>query len=422
MKTSVFYLSMFLLTVLVLEGLGRVAYRLHFGEGYAVKRLGNGIETLELSPVGPDFLAGQVQHPYLGAIYPARDFEINNPPRRNDKRFTVALFGGSVAFNVRRHLRSALEQHLESRGSDVDLHLALYAVPGYKQPQQLLAMAFAAATGKRMDLIINLDGYNEAVLALRENQDRGVYPFFPRLWDLQVSRDRDLAADREAVERLRERSAAMNEWLAGTGLRHSALAGFVNRVLWEHTEGRIRAITASRAQGHRPRGPEQRGPWLPIRDRDTAVASVVDTWIGSSFMMSMLAEGIGAEYFHFLQPNQYVDGSKDLNREELENAHEKAPDIDIYVDLVYPKMRAGESELSSTGVQFFDLTQIYSSTGETVYIDVCCHVNDRGNKILAEEILKRVLERTQNPILKGRESAPSGVEKSRATYSDLRSQ
>jgi hypothetical protein len=59
----------------------------------------------------------------------------------------------------------------------------------------------------------------------------------------------------------------------------------------------------------------------------------------------------------------------------------------------------GESELSYNGVEFFDLTQIDAATKETVYIDVCCHLNETGNKILTDEIVKRVVERTRNPVL-----------------------
>ena len=38
------------------------------------------------------------------------------------------------------------------------------ALPGQKQPQQLMTLAWVQSLGAEFDIVVNLDGYNEAVL------------------------------------------------------------------------------------------------------------------------------------------------------------------------------------------------------------------------------------------------------------------
>ena len=48
----------------------------------------------------------------------------------------------------------------------------------------------------------------------------------------------------------------------------------------------------------------------------------------------------------------------------------------------YPYLIEKGKTLSSQKVQFFDLTQIFTSHPEPVYGDSCCHFNDHGLEIL----------------------------------------
>ena len=47
-------------------------------------------------------------------------------------------------------------------------------------------------------------------------------------------------------------------------------------------------------------------------------------------------------------------------------------------------------------VSFTDLTKVYKDIGETIYIDQCCHVNKKGNNILAEKIAEVILSSFPN--------------------------
>ena len=47
---------------------------------------------------------------------------------------------------------------------------------GWKQPQQLLALSWILALGGELDVLINVDGFNEVALDGVENAERGVFP------------------------------------------------------------------------------------------------------------------------------------------------------------------------------------------------------------------------------------------------------
>ena len=94
----------------------------------------------------------------------------------------------------------------------------------------------------------------------------------------------------------------------------------------------------------------------------------------------------GFEYFHFLQPNQYVPGSKVLAPEEVRDAYRPASRTAKLVPEAYEDLRAAGQQLVAAGVRLHDLTGVYAEVEEAVYIDACCHVNGMGNVYMAREM------------------------------------
>ena len=56
----------------------------------------------------------------------------------------------------------------------------------------------------------------------------------------------------------------------------------------------------------------------------------------------------------------------------------------------YPQLRKFSRDLQRQGVNYFDLTGIFVDRPETLYIDECCHLNDRGNELLAAAMTQRM--------------------------------
>ena len=50
-------------------------------------------------------------------------------------------------------------------------------------------------------------------------------------------------------------------------------------------------------------------------------------------------------------------------------------------------LQAAAQDMRTEGLPVYDLTGIFRDNTETVYEDACCHLNELGNQIMAEEIL-----------------------------------
>jgi len=119
--------------------------------------------------------------------------------------------------------------------------------------------------------------------------------------------------------------------------------------------------------------------------------ALAKTWAESSFQMNAVAAAKGIRYFHFLQPNQYLQGSKPMGAEERRVAIKEDHSYAISVRTGYPELRNRGRELIQRGVNFVDLANLYASVREPVYADNCCHVNAAGRRIVVEAIAKTII-------------------------------
>ena len=353
-------------------------------------------------------------HPYLGFVartpaglaqsapryrleagnfgFPYNFHEIFNEP--SDNVVIVAVVGGSVAQQIGgqgrpfQYLDTQLEALPRFRGKDVRvLNLAL---GGYKQPQQLFVLTYFLALGAHFDLVINLDGFNDVTLPIRDNLEVGVNPFYPRAWKYRLSGNR--------TEILNARGAVVviddfRKRLARKASKAPWRWSFTASMAWLFVDGRLN-IEANRHQiavmspDFDEIDPERSGPTLSFDTKDEILDALAATWWRCSQDIYGLSTVHGFEYYHFLQPNQYDVGSKPLTVAEERLAFD--PDSD-FVDLVgqgYPRLRQEVASLGDTGVVFVDLSRIFEEVDETVYVDTCCHFNTRG----VTELVARIAE------------------------------
>ncbi|MGH9465191.1 MAG: hypothetical protein ACRD0X_06055, partial [Thermoanaerobaculia bacterium] len=133
-----------------------------------------------------------------------------------------------------------------------------------------------------------------------------------------------------------------------------------------------------------------------------AVEELAAVWRQSSLQMSALARANGARYFHFLQPNQYVAGSKPMAEAERRIALAERSPSQRWVARVYPRLIAGVAELRAADVAAFDLTRIFAAVEEPLYTDNCCHFSDRGYRILGRAMADAIAaEWGEAPIAAG---------------------
>ena len=348
-------------------------------------------------------------HPYLGYVYdPSKaDFPVNaygfpgndkTPYTKDaDNQFIIGILGGSVANVFFNEGVPFLDQELKKASffSDKELVFKNLALLGYKQPQQFFTVNYFLVLGADFDVLINIDGFNEIALPPVENMPKHVFPMFPRSWHWRVESVPDVLETSMIGEifYLKRKQAKWAMAFAETPLHYSITADLI----WKFKNLYFNnAIAKLRVDLQKIEPTESRyvttGPKVEFKNPTEMHRDSVNIWKRSSFQLDRIADANGIEYFHFLQPNQYVPGSKKMTEEEREIAILRGNPMKASVEEGYPMMQKDGRDLVEQGVNFNDLSMIFSDVEEPLYVDNCCHFNRFGNEIMAREIAKVILE------------------------------
>jgi hypothetical protein len=342
-----------------------------------------------------------VLHPYLGYGWVEDDAQLASDltyfqGEESRRAFDVLLVGGSVAASFGITGAPVLSERLAADEffRDRPVRVFSYGRGGYKEPQQLLLVAYLFTLGFQPDAVLAIDGFNECALG-NANLVAHVNPAQPSVahW-AHLAADKSL--DREALDLLAEMRGPQREasaWIERARRYHltqsallgtlvSARIGALRREYVAAATGYVKHLTAAPS-------PAVTGPPFPD-DPDTARELLVHTWFESSRSLDALCRGRGIPYLHVLQPTLHDTGSKPLTAEETKNGACLASWSDG-VHFGYPRLRALGAELRTAGVAFLDASQVFHDVTESLYYDPC-HVSPRGNELLANAIAPALLE------------------------------
>ena len=370
---------------------------------------------------------GEAVHPYFGFTHhPGTPFDIpealragttiparlktNNfgfaspvdyPVRRSSERqFLVGIFGGSVAVWFCQIGAARLIERLRSHSyfAGRDILLLCFGHEGYKQPQQALVLGYFLSLGQPLDLVVNIDGFNEVALGAL-NQERGLDSSMPSAQHLealinvvnQATLTPDKLSSLAAIFENRRRLIGLRE-----RIRTNRFAS-VNFVLDRYyTVVRNRYVQELGRFNRLPSNPldntfVQVAPPLDSRDRSQALAGIASTWANASALMhDMLVRRNGA-YVHVLQPNQYYGGRTFSVAEAKVAVNDRSP-YRSSVKEGYPLLIEAGKTLRARSISFFDATGAFDRHSAAVYIDDCCHYTKVGNEILADFVAASILD------------------------------
>lgn len=349
----------------------------------------------------------EVLHPYLGFVhdptrtpgyseygFPDPDFYIYS---KDPSRVIIGVFGGSFAALTSVQAEEVIINTLKSspRFSDKEIKVLTIALGGYKQPQQLLSLAYLLSLGAHFDVVVNLDGFNEVALPAVENIPKGVFPFYPRNWAVRVGElDHTMSLLRKKHDSLIEDCQDWAELFSTAPLRFSVTANVLwrayNKILFNKIAKVDMAALSYCVPDNTNLDYTVSGPSFRYVDEDAIYDDLARMWKTASIQMKNLTSANGGTYLHFLQPNQYVKGSKPLHKEELEKAYNEDHPYKRGVVLGYPKLIELGKELRREGVNFYDLTMILTDYEQPLYIDDCCHLSKEGSDIIASVIAERI--------------------------------
>lgn len=341
-----------------------------------------------------------VLHPFYGYTFRPNTGGANNagffgggatyPYERRPGELVVGIFGGSVAMQLAARpekLVGPLEDVARRLGRE-RVRLLSFAMGGWRQPQSFHALAYHLST---IDVAIVLDGFNEVIHLSDWHLARqpASYPW-SAVWAALARRPtRADAARRAARLDAAERAARLTRLVERPVLRSSALVHLAWRAAVAHDEAVIRqTLAADEAEAAvflRDLEPATTPKEIEAR-RDTYFA----WWEDLVRYSDAIAELEGRLLFHFVQPNQYDRGAKPLSAEEREHHTRNA----AWFDEVTPRYRRAEAmteRLRAEGVASYFLGRVFAGTTETVYVDECCHLNERGLDLLAGEIAARIV-------------------------------
>jgi hypothetical protein len=355
-----------------------------------------------------------VIHPYLGFANEPRDaargpelslddlgFVWGGPfVRDRDGAFVVAVFGGSFAqIFVGEQGPERVFERLRQRPELAGEHLVVLntATGGFKQPQPLLALAYLLSLGVELDMAILIDGFNEVVLPSVENVPKGVFPFYPRSWPLlvgDVNAMPDVRALIGEVTVLADLRAAVADRFAGSFARRSRTLRLVWVVFDRWLASQVLTRRGELAVGASKPALDfaSAGPAWSADGPEDLFRELAAVWKQSSLQMHRLCRGNGIAFHHFLQPNQYLEGSKPIGPKEARVAILPQHPYADAVRRGYPFLRAAGVELRAAGVPFHDLTQVFAGVTDPLYVDDCCHVATAGNVLVADAIAEAILQ------------------------------
>jgi hypothetical protein len=382
----------------------------------------------ELLPTPEDRLVvGEAVHPYFGVTHrPGTPFDIpeslradpsapsrlrtNNfgfvSPhdypfvRARSDQFLIGLFGGSVGLWFCQvgapRLVDELERHAFFQAREI-VPLC-FSHEGYKQPQQALVLSYFLSRGQELDLVVNLDGFNDVALGAL-NHARGLDASMPSVQHLDplINLVNQSALTPQKLESLAAIFRDRERILDLTATIGANRIASVNLVLdWYH--GRL-LERYTRELGHfasLPSNPPanplvQTTPPVVPRDRTALFADIAGMWARSSLLMHEVLAARGGVYIHVLQPNQYFSRRR-FGAEEAAAALTDASPYKRSVEEGYPWLvKAGESELRARQVRFFDATRVLDEQPAPVYMDNCCHYTLAGNYTLADFIAAAIV-------------------------------
>jgi hypothetical protein len=406
----------------VLEGGSFVIYWVREGRPFSFSRVRRHHDQAARLPAevsDPAAHAVYSIHPYLGLVLnPFWEGKIpgDNPVtkygftgkgsiihKRAEGRVIIGIAGGSVASHFSCQGVATLKKELKKspRFSRKELVFVNIACPGYKQPQQIMALEYAMALGGEFDLLINLDGFNEIAWYPFEDRPVGAFYMFPRSWrltalDLPDARQRRLTGEMAYYEDLRARWARA---LRAGPWRYSITANLIWKCRDQHLQNEItRSSLALRACKPASLPYSATGPGCSFRNDQEMWEGLAALWKRCSLQLERTCQGHGIRYYHFLQPNQYVPGSKEMGPGEKAIAYlEEVPTRDPVLQ-AYPLLRREGQDLVRQGIHFRDMTMVFAGIKEQTYVDNCCHYTQRGNDVLAAAIAQSILETPEPPL------------------------
>ena len=367
-------------------------------------------------PGGIIYPRSKMIHPYIGVVrqphlpsvgltiagqYRVTEYgfvDVDSPiQKRAPDRLIVGIMGGSVARQFACNATDLLEEELLKcpEFSGRKCHFVRLGIDGCKQPQQLMIVNHLLSQGAEFDLIVSLDGLNEIALPDHDNLPYGINSAYPVDWGMLTQKyvGDDYVELLGHSTHIRRQQQNLARWALSFPQVYSPIV----QVLCGNEHDRlVDELTVCFQQlsrlNDRRKVYAALGPPESFESTDALHEHCVEIWYRSSVLLHRVCLANNIRYFHFLQPNQYLPGSKPMGPQEVAAAIEVDSRTGAAVKACYPRMQAKGPSFHEAGVAFTDLTGVFSEVTKPVYNDGCCHMEKVGDLIMAKAIGLRICQ------------------------------
>ncbi|MEG3898651.1 MULTISPECIES: hypothetical protein [unclassified Microcoleus] len=349
---------------------------------------------------GPDFRPGFKNNNY-GFISPY-DYPFQ---KTKPNQFIIGVFGGSVAsgYGIFEVQNQVLPKYLKQLPGlkDKEFIILSFATGGYKQPQQLLILNYFLALGQELDMVVNIDGFNEVALSNLNNQNKVdlAMPSIQHILPLTNLASNSLSTKAmKATIAIKENKARINQGL--NSLQECKLAAcdaltsvYVQNLVNNYRKDVIRFEKESNKTQKDDGGSVI---YLNLKNSvmkdDAAFEQMAQNWAKSSIFMNKVLSASNVPYFHVLQPNQYYQTKRVFGADEKQIAFNKDTPYAKSVQIGYPALFKKIPNLEKNNINLVNAVNVFDKTKDAVYVDSCCHYNQAGEVVFSNYVGRSILE------------------------------
>jgi len=357
-------------------------------------------------------------HPFFGFIQkPSADFrpgfQVNNygfispydyPLKKTkNNQFFIGVFGGSVAsdyaiFQVKNQILPKYLKQLPAL-KDKEFVILSFATGGYKQPQQLLILNYFLALGQELDMVVNIDGFNEVALSNLNNKNQVdlAMPSIQHIGPLAHFANNSLSTKAmEATLRIQENKTRINQGLSS--LQNCSLAA-CNALTSVYVQHLVNNYKTDVLKFEEERTKQQKNDSViyintnkSVLQDSLAFEEMAWNWAKSSIFMHKVLSASNVPYFHVLQPNQYYQTKRVFGEAEKQIAFNKETPYGKSVQIGYPALFKKIPNLKKNNINILNAVNVFDRTKDAVYVDSCCHYNQAGEVIFSDYVDRSILE------------------------------
>jgi hypothetical protein len=376
-------------------------------------------------------------HPFFGFIQKPSDdfrpgFKVNNYgfispydyPLKKTKtnQFFIGVFGGSVAsdyaiFQVQNQILPKYLKQLPAL-KDKEFVILSFATGGYKQPQQLLILNYFLALGQELDMVVNIDGFNEVALSNLNNINQVdlAMPSIQHIGPLANFANNSLSTKAmQATLRIQENKTRINQGLSS--LQHCSLAACdaLTSVYVQHLVNNYKTDVIKFEKERTKPQKNDSGSVIYINNNKSVLQDLLAfeemawNWAKSSIFMHKVLSASKVHYFHVLQPNQYHQTKRVFGEAEKQIAFNKETPYAKAVQIGYPALFKKFPNLEKNNINILNAVNVFDRTKDAVYVDSCCHYNKAGEVIFSDYVGSSILEALRKDERKKKKRVPPTI-------------